>query len=760
MAMTFVYNDGNQQTKESISTIELQLGFFFDGTTNNMYNTELSQKIQKGAGYVEELQVDDYKHPTEVDILAYDKYKMNSAEDIRNKKDIDSYNFTAEEKEAFLKRDFLEPVTSYVNDQTNVVRIYQQCDAENYAIYIEGIGTKKYLQDNQEGYALGNGITGIKKRAKEALEELKQRIVSTSNKPNKNLNKVTIDVFGFSRGAATARHFIGVMTELFITGSIYEMELKKKKNELESKKEENKTKYKNYPNEENKQEFLNSKNELNRFESIHGKIKNISPSDVKSFFSKLDKMGLEEKDLIEFKTIKDSGILLEFRFMGIYDTVSSYATKWDVVKGGISKTLFNQNEEQLYMHDLDRVKKVVHFTALDEHRENFSLTRIKNISHAKNSNRIEKNFPGVHSDIGGSYINETEKVHITDEYFMKLADIKSLYGRLIYEGWFSTDQLELKVEEMNISDNINRVSTGDKIYLGLALATRNPILILLAGGIVYFKNKVLTEDVSVLRGWRYIRKEYSYIPLHFMYEYFLNELGIQKNDSLKVIKEKPQCYMINTDLLTLEKIYSLEIGIDELYLKKSKERLRPYVFNEGGVEWKFDHEEMRNLRNKTAEAICQMIFKEDKTESGKCKLTPYNDVVGRGHILIQNTDRLPKKHILPISKSYSKDNQFDSNNAKVNFVNEKGYQVSVDRVLELDYKDEFWKNTTIEEREEAERLLARSLSNKPNGNPTLLLKGLRNLFLHYSAHYDNNVVGYIFAMAPRDKRVRQEFPKK
>mgnify|MGYP003584014114 CR=1 FL=1 len=99
--------------------------------------------------------------------------------------------------------------SSYDNDYSNVGRMYlsvaEQRSPKVRNIYIEGMGTKRQQADDQDGYALGTGSTGIKMRAQEAIQQITD-FLYRSHDPLKV--RALINVFGFSRGAATARHFI------------------------------------------------------------------------------------------------------------------------------------------------------------------------------------------------------------------------------------------------------------------------------------------------------------------------------------------------------------------------------------------------------------------------------------------------------------------------------------------------------------------------------------------------------------------------
>jgi hypothetical protein len=135
-------------------------------------------------------------------------------------------------------------------------------------------------------------------------------------------------------------------------------------------------------------------------------------------------------------------------------------------------------------------------TAGDEHRYNFSLTRIN-----RKKNHIELNFPGVHCDVGGSYVegrpegnypNATPDPggrHILAEETVsdydtvnKMKKIETFKETLIKEGWFKDKQI--------------KVNTTTSIFKSGA-----------------------TLELESFRP--YVSNQYSFIPLHMMCKYGL-----------------------------------------------------------------------------------------------------------------------------------------------------------------------------------------------------------------------------------------------
>lgn len=124
---------------------------------------------------------------------------------------------------------------------------------------------------------------------------------------------------------------------------------------------------------------------------------------------------------LDYKTIP---IRVKVRFLGIYDTVSSYGDD-----------VFDDINVDKVPLKIQNVGFTAHLTAEDEHRYNFPLTNIASAG----ANSIELTLPGCHSDIGGGYKNGEEEVVILTETGSKIEEEKKY---VIEQGWFKS--LELK----------------------------------------------------------------------------------------------------------------------------------------------------------------------------------------------------------------------------------------------------------------------------------------------------------------------------
>jgi hypothetical protein len=104
---------------------------------------------------------------------------------------------------------------SYLNAATNVAKLrdlYQPFSTdtltvENHRIpvYISGVGTKSGKEDDAWAMGTGTGEQGILAKIALGCERLARLISRDASGP---IDELILDVFGFSRGAATARHLV------------------------------------------------------------------------------------------------------------------------------------------------------------------------------------------------------------------------------------------------------------------------------------------------------------------------------------------------------------------------------------------------------------------------------------------------------------------------------------------------------------------------------------------------------------------------
>ncbi|WPX27210.1 T6SS phospholipase effector Tle1-like catalytic domain-containing protein [Pseudomonas sp. AH2] len=172
-----------QKKRERASKVPvfLTIGVFFDGTCNNASNT--AQGIMCGA-----------HHPIQPQDL-----------------------------DASCKPYMADPDSSYGNDLSNVAKLHDLYHApikleqgelweqSSYAyrkIYVDGIGTLGGEKDSKLGSSLGRGETGVAERVQSVFGAIGRVVNDIYELDTHNeITHIIFDVFGFSRGAAAARHF-------------------------------------------------------------------------------------------------------------------------------------------------------------------------------------------------------------------------------------------------------------------------------------------------------------------------------------------------------------------------------------------------------------------------------------------------------------------------------------------------------------------------------------------------------------------------
>ncbi|MGF6271045.1 type VI secretion system Hcp family effector [Lelliottia nimipressuralis] len=179
----------NEKPQPEIRHIILTLGVFFDGTGNNAVNTQNMLAACTAAHF-------ELSDPDAEIILAR----------------------TAEEKMGISGTS----ATSYIGGYTNIhwLNTLYKTDIPidtgqvQAAIYVEGIGTEAGKPDSMLGLTLGVADTGViaktdlaVKQIAGAIEETLRKLRQTISGGGMTVTSCQFDIFGFSRGAAAARHF-------------------------------------------------------------------------------------------------------------------------------------------------------------------------------------------------------------------------------------------------------------------------------------------------------------------------------------------------------------------------------------------------------------------------------------------------------------------------------------------------------------------------------------------------------------------------
>jgi len=166
------------------ATVSLHIGLFFDGTRNNADNL---QRASRPAGATTPT-------PRPPAVVADDASPYQS-----------------------------RLTSSYSNGLTNIARLqalypdHRQMPATGdtlaLSIYIEGVGTRTGEDDDLMGLAFGIGRTGVRAKRRRALEQLLPEALRqlARAQPGRAVSSVHVDLFGYSRGAASARDAVAFL---------------------------------------------------------------------------------------------------------------------------------------------------------------------------------------------------------------------------------------------------------------------------------------------------------------------------------------------------------------------------------------------------------------------------------------------------------------------------------------------------------------------------------------------------------------------
>ncbi|MFD2721317.1 T6SS phospholipase effector Tle1-like catalytic domain-containing protein [Hymenobacter monticola] len=165
---------GKAPERPNRTGVTVEAAVFFDGTLNNRNNTE--RRTGVGAARPSAQAAAIYKRYGEAD-NSYANYYSNVA------------------------------ILEFLNKNIDA-------NKRQVSIYVEGIGTINDRGDDMQGYAFGSGFTGVIERVIKGIGLLTERLKKLPLKKNEYIERVVIDVYGFSRGAAAARHFVSRKTNL------------------------------------------------------------------------------------------------------------------------------------------------------------------------------------------------------------------------------------------------------------------------------------------------------------------------------------------------------------------------------------------------------------------------------------------------------------------------------------------------------------------------------------------------------------------
>lgn len=210
--------------------ITLRVGMFFDGTGNNTFSAQWGK--QQFERYIGEWKI---KYKTATEKIA--KEKNIPVADVKVK-DLpqECFNYPNDRFYWFWEDD--QTVDgSATNEITNVQKLYDlysQFDLEQKRLfddatyihkeYITGIGTgnETSIAPADEsifpGQALGTWDYGVTAKVSRGIEQLANSLEGIAKSIQSygqfdGINTIEFDVFGFSRGAAAARHFVNILSD-------------------------------------------------------------------------------------------------------------------------------------------------------------------------------------------------------------------------------------------------------------------------------------------------------------------------------------------------------------------------------------------------------------------------------------------------------------------------------------------------------------------------------------------------------------------
>ena len=427
--------------------------------------------------------------------------------------------------------------SSYVGSFTNVSQmwfLYNHNKPYTAKVYIEGPGTglpieirnnkkaKKKDTDNlyssgndddvMVGQGFGTGSYGINAKIARGCTLIKNKVLKTiSNQGNfYAINSITIDVFGFSRGAASARSFV---SRLYGAG----------KTETEGYKVSLVEHLKGLITSRTKiiVRFMGLFDTVSSYQYIHTKKENesIEKDRIIAANSKVVNYGTSINEMIH--TIKGRSRLISYNFSN------------DVKELGLAIP--------------GNVKTVVHLVAADEYRKFFALTRI-NSAHGRGTEGV---LPGAHSDIGGGY-KKVEKEQIL------------MRGQDLREG------------QCRGFKSLKALHDGGWLPPGMLI----PHQTLMKDG------RVVKDYVDTQNSIRSVNNDYAHVPLKIMYK-LATKYGVP----------------INYDAGVIEAQYSLVKSTGEDLLKLALANKSPYRISNGKITYIGDNSLYRKIFNIRAEFI-------------------------------------------------------------------------------------------------------------------------------------------------------------
>jgi len=346
-----------------------------------------------------------------------------------NKSNTDAKKTDSKDHDAYLKEGNKKD-DSFENDYTNIARGYDAIDPIadfQKKLYIEGIGTENLESDDIfPDVAIGMGYRGVVAKVVKACVKAPEILKEYRGK---EIDVLKVNVYGFSRGATAARHFLHIANSPAIIYS----------------------------------QLPDNKVQVTAPGYFQGM------EDEKNILTITNNPLLEQHGYFAACLLKENFNIkkIEINFVGLYDTVASHG--------------FYHGNDSIDLH-LDAVKKarfVLQLSSDDEYRENFDLINIESAG----LHGLELTLPGVHADIGGSYLNNVEEIsalyYKRESLYNKMIhnsdqEIEKLKKIVISEGWYKKHQIEAGTLHKSAIDNkIQKGSIEDSERFYAVIGMRN-----------------------------------------------------------------------------------------------------------------------------------------------------------------------------------------------------------------------------------------------------------------------------------------------
>lgn len=369
---------------------------------------------------------------------------------------------TSEEKnrEEFIRENILvddSEDSSFVNGETNISRLYNLYDGADvkrdktilsttrFKLYESGAGTNNpFIQEGykEDSVLFGSGLGGEKFLTKDKTG-IEAHIIYTCIKIAEQfraskisyITELYFDVFGFSRGAATARHFIcSILNNSEKSDDKYSIKMKKGENIFTP--------------------FFGS----NDIVSIDGK-RYYNPLNTQKRYYGSGRSRVKNPYYGKEKITIES---INFRFAGVYDTVPHFGIKQANDFETLNLDFFKDGNDK-------KIGQVVHLMANDEFRYNFDAYSIfldKNQELQKTEGttlsggkKFEEYFiPGAHSDVGGGYNDNSETTLLTKRYVKDYDKIPINIENILLAwnkkyNWLNTNNIKKVKSKDDIKEN-------------------------------------------------------------------------------------------------------------------------------------------------------------------------------------------------------------------------------------------------------------------------------------------------------------------